>query len=118
MAVTAIPTLADTVWRVVDHPITSYATLTVEEVGRRITMAASRRGWSLTIDGPQSLKARIATGRGGAELTVMVTWTERAYSIELLESRGFNQRGDQINGRANRWIRNLEQDISNIMSRT
>ena len=108
---------ADTVVRVVDHPIVSAAPLNIEQVRQRIVLAATQRGWTIDADGPQSLRATIAAGRGAYEAVVNITFSATAYSITLVESKGFGQRGDQINGRANRWIRNLEADIENMLER-
>jgi len=105
---------ADQLVKVVDHLIISPKSLSVEEVKNRVYLAATKRGWSLQDDGPQRFRASIQAG-GGLEAVVAIAYTDRAYSIELVESKGFRQRGDQINGRANRWIRNLEQDIHVMM---
>jgi hypothetical protein len=108
---------ADQLVKVVDHLIVSSRPLSLEEVKSRVNMAATRRGWMVEDDGQQRLRAIIEADHGNYQAIVSITYTEKAYSIELVESKGFRQRGDQINGRANRWIRNLEQDIHVMMQR-
>jgi hypothetical protein len=115
----AIPSAnADQLVKVIDHPIVSSRSLSLEDVKNRVQMAATRRGWTVQEDGPQRFRATIEADHGNYQAVVAITYTETAYSIELVESKGFRQRGDQINGRANRWIRNLEQDIHVMMQRT
>jgi len=107
---------ADQLVKVVDHPIVSARSLDLEEIRRRVVLAASKRGWTIEADGQQQLKAIIAAGGGQYQAVVAITYTDRAYSITLVESKGFGQRGDTISGRANRWIRNLERDIEVILA--
>jgi len=115
--VAALSAHADTIWKVVDHPIVSPVPLGLEEIGQRVTATATRRGWAINDDGQQKFRARIATSSGRYEAVVGITYTDKAYSITLLESKGFRQRGDSINSRANRWIKNLEQDIERAFLR-
>jgi hypothetical protein len=107
---------AEQLVKVVDHPIMSATTLSLEEVRRRVVLAATKRGWSIEGAGQRQLTATIAASGGQYQAVVAITYTNTAYSIELVESKGFGQRGDQINGRANRWIRNLERDIEVILA--
>ena len=106
---------ADQLLRVVDHMIVSPRPLSLDEIKNRVYLAATKRGWSVEEGGPQRFVASIEAGRGASRAVVAITYTESAYSIELVESKGFGQRGDQINGRANRWIKNLEQDIHQML---
>jgi hypothetical protein len=106
---------ADQLIKVVDHMIVSPRPLSLEEIKNRVFLAATKRGWSVQEEGSQRFRASIEAGRGANQAVVAITYTDRAYSIELVESKGFGQRGDQINGRANRWIRNLEQDIHQML---
>jgi hypothetical protein len=103
---------ADTLIKVVDHPIISREKkISLDDIHRNIMAAAVRRGWEIQDDGPQRLRASIEANRGALQAVVSITYTNTAYSITLLSSKGFHQEGDSINGRANRWIRNLEEDI-------
>jgi hypothetical protein len=107
---------ADQLVKVVDHPIMSAQSLNLEEIRRRVVLAASKRGWTIEADGQQQFKATIEAGGGQYQAVVAITYTDKTYSITLVESKGFGQRGDTINGRANRWIRNLEHDIEVILA--
>jgi hypothetical protein len=109
------PANADQIIKVVDHPIIAPRLLSLAEIKNRVYLAATKRGWSVQEDGPQRFRASIQAGGGSTQAVVAITYTDKAYSIELVESKGLGQRGDQINGRANRWIRNLEQDIHQYM---
>jgi len=104
--------------KVVDHAIVSTTPLDMDEIRRRLVLASMKRGWAVQDEGGQRLIARIGTDSGRYEAVVGITYTDRAYSITLLESKGFRQRGDTINSRANRWIRNLEQDIAQAFLRS
>jgi hypothetical protein len=108
---------AEPIVKVVDHAIVSTTALDIDEIRRRVILAATRRGWAVQDDGGQRLIARIATDSGRYEAVVGITYADRAYSITLLESKGFRQRADTINSRANRWIRNLDQDIARAFLR-
>jgi hypothetical protein len=110
-------TRAEPLLKVVDHAIVSTTPLDMDEIRRRMVLAATRRGWAIQDEGGQRLIARIGTDSGRYEAVVGISYTDRAYSLTLLESKGFSQRGDTINSRANRWIRNLEQDIARAFLR-
>jgi hypothetical protein len=109
---------ADTLVKVVDHPIaTASKSLSLDDINRNITAAATKRGWTITQDGPQRLRAMIEASRGDYRAVVSITYSKDAFSITLVNSKGFHQEGDSINGRANRWIRNLEHDIDEQLAR-
>src|SRR5689334_18026852 len=80
---------ADQLVKVVDHLIVSLRPLSLEEVKNRVQMAATRRGWTVQEDGPQRLRAVIEADHGNYQAIVAITYTEKAYGIELVESKGF-----------------------------
>jgi hypothetical protein len=100
---------ADKLVSVVNHPISKK--LGLADIRKEIGLAATKRGWKVEEGGPQQIKATI-TANGGYEVVVNITYTDMGYSITLTDSKGFGQKGDTINGRANRWIKNLEADIA------
>src|SRR5262245_3395653 len=91
---TAAPsTLADPILKVIEHPVVTSAPLNLEQIRQRMIVTATRRGWSINDDGPQKFRASIGTSTERRQVVVSITYTDKAYSITLLESKGFGQSG-------------------------
>ena len=106
----APPAYADKIANIANHPIA--AKMSEQDLRKNIVLAATKRGWMVEDAGPQQLKATISAGRGQYEAAVNITYSDSAYSITLMNSKGFGQTGDSVNGRVNRWMKNLEADIA------
>src|SRR5688500_3306954 len=79
---------ADQLVKVVDHMIVSSRPLSLEDVKNRVYLAATKRGWTVQEDGRQRFRASIQAGGGNYQAVVAITYTDKAYSIELVESKG------------------------------
>jgi|HubBroStandDraft_1064217.scaffolds.fasta_scaffold10324_3 hypothetical protein len=102
------------IYSVVDHPFSqSSQRLSMDAIGRAIMAAGRPRGWQFEPGGPGELLAIQQTSQTMAK--VKVTYSQTAYSITLVEASMY-RRGNQIEGRYNRWVRNLESDIANEMA--
>jgi hypothetical protein len=98
------------IYNVIDHPIPAAAQkLPLDDIGRNIMIAGLQRHWRFDPVAPGELRGTNAVGDHSA--TIKVTYTQRSYSISLVQSANLDQAGDNIHRRYNGWIHYLEKDI-------
>jgi hypothetical protein len=100
------------VYNVHDHPIlTGAQKLPLDDIGRNIAVAGAPRNWRFEPIAPGQLRGNLSEGK--YEATVNISYTQRAYSITIVNTVNLPQEGDEIHRRYNRWIHILEKDIEN-----
>lgn len=116
VAGTAWAARIEPIYNVVEHPIPAMAQkLPLDDIGRNIMVAGLHRHWHFDLVGPGELRGTNASGSRSA--VIKVTYTQKSYSISLVQSSNFDQVGDQIHRRYNNWIHNLERDIDDQFTR-
>ena len=87
----------------------------LEEVGRTIRQAAVAREWTVHEQAPGHLVAVITPRQHMAKVDIRYTTT--SYSITYNDSRELKYDGKEIHRNYNKWIKLLEQDINQAMTR-
>ena len=97
------------IYAVIDHPVPASARqLSIDAIRRSIMAAGAQRRWSFVAGGSEEL---IATQEArGWMVKVRITYSQNAYSINLVETNLVRD-GNDIDGKYNQWVRNLERDI-------
>jgi hypothetical protein len=99
-----------------NRPITGVTRpLTADQVERAIAAAGVRRGWVFTRVAPGLLRGTHTDQ--GHSLVLDVPYTASTYSIRVNSSVGLRESDGTIHRTANRWIRNLQQDIDAELAR-
>jgi len=108
-AVDGVAVALEPVYDVVDHPLPGSAQhLSMDAIRGAIMAACKQRQWLFRASGPGEL---LATQEAhGYRAKVKVTYSQKAYSISLVATN-MERSGNEIYGKYNRWIRNLEKDI-------
>ncbi|HKW55286.1 MAG TPA: hypothetical protein VJO12_16465 [Stellaceae bacterium] len=87
--------------------------LSHDEVGRKLAEAAARARWRVDRVEPTQVVATYDAGSHSA--TVAITWSERTYSIGLVNSYNLREEGGQIHRTYNGWVRGLEREINSAL---
>ena len=104
------------VYNVVDRPIPSQAQqLSLAEIGRNIEVAGTNHHWRFDRLAPGQLRASYSERTH--EAVVLISFTQKAYSIHLDQSVNLKESGEEIHRTYNRWVMNLERDIDDQLSR-
>ena len=108
-AVDGVAVALEPVYDVVDHPLPGSAQhLSMDAIRGAIMAACKQRQWLFRASGQGEL---LATQEAhGYRAKVKVTYSQKAYSISLVATN-MERSGNEIYGKYNRWVRNLEKDI-------
>ena len=107
---------SEPIQNVENRPITGVTRpLTAEQVERAIAAAGVRRGWVFTRVEPGLLRGTHADQ--GHTLILDVPFTASTYSVRVNSSVRLREGDGTIHRTANRWIRNLQQDIDAELAR-
>lgn len=98
------------VYNVVNHPVPLPAQkLPLDQIGHIVVDSAIQYHWRIVPVGPNQLRATYDRGRH--EAVIDITYSQTAYSINLVSTVDLKQRDGEIHSRYNGWIHNLERTI-------
>jgi hypothetical protein len=83
--------------------------LPLDEIGRTIIQAGTRRHWRMDPTGPGHITGKFDDREH--EAVIDISYTQQAYSITLAQSANLHQDGDDIHKKYNKWIRALQREI-------
>jgi len=101
--------------RNVDHaPVQASGKYTTKDVKTAIITAGESIGWGMKAVKPGLIIATIFVRNHMAK--VSIEYNKKNFSIQYKDSAGLNYNGQNIHGRYNSWIINLEQRINSQLS--
>ncbi len=89
--------------------------LSMTEIGNAIIASPRSRGWALQKVSPGVIEGEIKLRKHYAKITI--NYNKTNYSIKYLSSRNLMATGSEIHRNYNKWIRNLEDDIWQSVSK-
>lgn len=85
----------------------------LQEIGERISNTAAARGWSCKEKSENSLACHFQKSRHYAD--IRISYTDSSYSINFVDASTELLDDGRIHHNYNRWIQNLQKDISKIL---
>jgi hypothetical protein len=99
----------------IDTPFTAGSEkLSLDQIETVIKRAAAARKWEVTSQGPGALVAVYSPRSHMAK--VAIHFDQKTFSITYLDSVNLDYTGGTIHPNYNRWIGNLQQDISRAVT--
>jgi hypothetical protein len=100
-----------------DQPLPAVAqTLTLDELTRRVTAAATRLSWEIAPLGPNLLRATYI--KKTHVVTVRISYTPTTFSIDFVSSINMDQDNGKISHKYGEWLEHLSAEIFGAVSRT
>lgn len=104
------------IYNVVDHAVPAAAqNLPLAEIERNIMVAGALRHWRFERINPGELRGTFSNSKH--EAVIDVTFSPQTYSIHIDHTQNLLQEGDEVHRTYNRWVRNLERDIDDQLTR-
>lgn len=98
------------IYNVTNHPVPLPAQkLSLDQIGHIVIESALQYHWHIVPVGPNQLRATYDRGRH--EAVIDITYSQTAYSINLVSSVDLAQSRGEIHYRYNSWVHNLERTI-------
>ena len=99
-----------------NHPITTIRGVSMEPevIAEGIIQAGHRLGWKISRQGANTVHAYI--DHDGREAIALITFSERAYSVEYWDSHNFLYDGRNIHKNYKKLVLSLTYDINNELN--